>query len=111
ALEVEPIARKLGNAGAEGHRGTRAVGRLEHLAAHVVQDAVQARHTVAGTHPVHADDELFAAPAGNDVFVAKGASQGYSESTQYLVARGVAESVVHLFEVIDVDDDERECNV
>ena len=80
----------------------------ESFGAQLVQRELEASHGGIARHRVHPDDELLAAPARDDVFAAKAAGENRRDLTQHAVAHEVAEAIVHILEMIEVDRGDRD---
>src|SRR5581483_5143406 len=72
---------------------------VAHLQAYLLDPPRHSRRVAAGEN----EQELFPAVAKRQVLVADASSQEGAECSQHLIARIVAERVVHPLEVVDVD--------
>src|SRR5581483_12173921 len=102
-LEIQAVNQQLGDARAEGDAKTAPLVVDKGLGLHAIEHILHPPHAVGARHPVHPDQELFAAPAGDDVVAAEGADQQLAQPAQHGVANGMAVLIVDLLKMIDVE--------
>src|SRR5882724_3024341 len=96
---------KVGHARADGHR-PRNAGKLEFL--HHATQLFSDRPSTVGMRLRHQDGKFLSPVTANQVVLADVLSENLRDLSEHLVAKQVPELIIQLFEVIDVDHQQRE---